>query len=320
MSLISYTVAIDLGGTNLRVAAVQSGGRILDTLSLSTQVELGPDSALQRMCAAVRELTSRYGAPLGVGICLPGQLDRENGSIRLAANLPGWEGFALRGKMEELLELPVRLEHDATAAGLGEYYYGAGRGSESLAMLTLGTGLGSALIVNGRLWRAGDGGAPELGHVCVDYKGVACGCGGIGCLECYVSATALTEAARRRLGKELSAAQLAQLAQEGDSVALELWDDLAAALAAGLTAFMNTLDLPLYVIGGGVARAWNLVQPRLEQQLPRRSFRYRGGKCRVVKGALDEAGLLGAAALILEPALEEFSCSSRASAMTTLKP
>ncbi len=302
-----YAIAVDLGGTNLRVAAFNPGFERLETRSQATQVSEGAAAAVEKLCQCVEEMTARRGPPLGVGIAFPGQVDGESGRIRIAANLPGWAGFELRPALTARLPYRIRLEHDSTAATIGEFWRGARAGSDSMAMLTLGTGVGSGIIVNRRVWRGQDGGAPELGHVAVDYKGPACGCGGRGCLETYVSAPGIAALARRHCGEAVvTARRLSELAQAGHRGALAAWDEMATILAAGLAGWINLLDLPLYVIGGGVSRSWPVFESKLRRELEQRSFRYRRGRTRVERSQLEEAGLTGAAALILSPALEDF--------------
>ncbi len=302
-----YAIAVDLGGTNLRVAAINADFEKLEARSQATQVSEGAAAAVDKLCRCIEEIIARLGPPLGIGIAFPGQVERESGRIRIAANLPGWAGFELRSTLAARLPYPIRLEHDGTAAAIGEFWRGAGVGSDSMAMLTLGTGVGSAMIINRRIWRGKDGGAPELGHVGVDYNGRNCGCGGRGCLESYVSAPGIAVLARRHFGETpVTARRLAELALAGHRGALAVWDEMAAILAAGLAGWINLLDLPLYVIGGGVSRSWPVFEPRLRRELEQRSFRYRRGQTRVVRSRLEEAGLTGAAALIVSPALEDF--------------
>lgn len=303
----SYAIAVDLGGTNLRVAAVTSGFERLETRSQATQVGEGAAAAVDKLGRSIEEMIARLGPPQGIGIAFPGQVDGASGRIRIAANLPGWAGFELLTTLTARLPYRIRLEHDGTVAAMGEFWRGAGAGSDSMAMLTLGTGVGSAMIINRRIWRGQDGGAPELGHVGVDYNGRVCGCGGRGCLEGYVSAPGIAALARRHCGETgLTARRLSELAQAGHRGALAAWDEMAAILAAGLAGWINLLDLPLYVIGGGVSRSWPVFEAKLKRELEQRSFRYRRGQTRVVRSQLEEAGLTGAAALILSPALEDF--------------
>ncbi len=309
-------IGVDLGGTNLRIAVLDDKAVILEAVTLPTQVAAGPEAAVERMCVAIADLIRGAGPAMGVGVAVPGVLDPDAGAIRYTVNLPGWAGYPLRTAIEQRLGLPTRIEHDGAAAVLGEYWSGAGRGQRSFCMLTLGTGVGGALLLDGRLWRGQEGFPLELGHISLNPWGAPCGCGGLGCLETYASATALIRVAetRMRAGHAPALQQaadaaggitpelLARMAQAGDPCALEIWDGLGSVLGIALAMLVHAYDLPLYVIGGGVARAWSLFECRLQAELQRRSLIYRLGRTRVVASELDEAGLIGAAALILLPA------------------
>jgi len=308
-------IGVDLGGTNLRVGLFDAEATVLESVVLPTEVEAGPEAAITRLCAAIASILPRAESPVGIGVAVPGMVDLEAGTIRYSVNLPGWAGYPLRTAIEQRLALPTRIEHDGAAAVLGEYWCGAGRGQSSFCMLTLGTGVGGAILLNGRLWR-GQANVPlELGHISINPWGAPCGCGGVGCLETYASATALIRLAESRLRAGHSAmlqdavtaaggvtpALLARLAQDGEPCALEIWDELGATLGIALATLIHAYDLPLYVLGGGVVRAWTLFAPRLLKELRRRSIIYRLGRTAVVASQLQEAGLIGAAALILLP-------------------
>jgi glucokinase len=206
-------------------------------------------------------------------------------------NLPGWENFQLRQELERRLKRPVIVENDANAAALAEYLLGQGKELkiDSLCMLTLGTGVGSGIILNGQIWHGMNGMAGESGHVSVDPKGPMCACGTRGCLELSASATGLVRMAKYRISKnpestlgalfrtkaDFTAADLFELARDGDRDAIKIFEVLGRALGRGLASLVNSLNLPLYVIGGGVTGGWDLFAIKMFEELNRQSSIYR---------------------------------------------
>src|SRR5215470_724420 len=189
----TYAIGVDLGGTNLRVAVVDSAGKLLEKLTTGTEVARGRERVIAEMCNDIQKLAAQFsssGALSGIGIGVPGIIDISTGFLRESPNLPGWADYPVRDEIERRLGTRVVLENDANAAAMGEKWLGAGVATDSLAMLTLGTGVGGGLILEGHIWHGMTGMAGELGHLVVDPEGHACGCGGRGCVEQYASATA----------------------------------------------------------------------------------------------------------------------------------
>lgn len=311
-----FTIGIDLGGTNLRIAAVAADGRILEKISLDTEVNHGRERVVTDMCAAVTEIELRLQSSkmVGIGIGVPGIINLANGMIRQSPNLPGWSDFPVRDDIERRLRTHVILENDANAAALGEKWVGAGRDASGLCMITVGTGIGGGLILDGRVWHGMDGMAGELGHMTIDPNGALCGCGNLGCIEAYASASAITRMAMAaiRVGRSPSLAHAAEelgeltaeivyiKAKQGDVVAREIFEMAGRSLGVGLANLINIFNLPLYVIGGGVARAWDAFAPAMMAELGKRSLVYRSTQTRITPSSLGaEAGLLGAAYLPL---------------------
>ncbi len=309
-----FTIGIDLGGTNLRVAAVDAEGRILERIALDTEVKEGRERVVADMCAAVAEIESRLPRSnmLGIGIGVPGIINLANGRVRQSPNLPGWSEFPVRDDIERRLRTHVILENDANAAALGEKWVGAGRNVNGLCMITVGTGIGGGLILNGRIWHGMDGMAGELGHMTIDPNGALCGCGNLGCIEAYASAGAITHMAMAaiRVGRSPELARAAEelgeltaeivyiKAKQGDIVAREIFEMVGRSLGVGLANMINVFNLPLYVVGGGVARGWDAFAPSLMAEVRKRSLVARSTPTRIVPSALGaEAGLLGAAYL-----------------------
>lgn len=279
----TYSIGVDLGGTNLRIASYMDGIEFLDIIRVPTQLAEGRDQVVRNMCEAINALAAKeYGGRrlAGVGIGTPGPLELPNGVLRNPPNLPGWDGFNLRLAVEARLRRAVEIESDANVAALAEQKLGAGRthGIDSLCVLTLGTGVGSGLILNGQIWHGATGMGGEAGHVVVqDADGAPCGCGGYGCLEQYASATAVVRMARELMGgtPAVTAHDVAVLARSGDAKASQVFERVGHALAIALTGLINTLNLPLYLLGGGVCEAWDLFAPTMFRELQRRSYVYR---------------------------------------------
>lgn len=326
------TIGIDLGGTNLRVAAYTPDIGILDSIALPTRLEAGPTAVVDDMCGAIHQLLAQYADShrlAGIGVGSPGPLELPAGRLHHPPNLPGWDGFHLLAEMEARLRMPVAVESDANVAVLAEYTLGLGEqlGIDSLCMLTLGTGVGNGIILDGKLWHGATGMGGEAGHMTIYPDGPLCGCGSTGCLEVCASATAVVSAAERLIyagqaqglaqlkngGAPLTALDLAQAARHGDADALAIYEHTGRSLGIGLAGLINILNLPLYVVGGGVAESWDLLAPSLFLELERRSYVYAltapgraassgmpGGGTRVLPAKLGpEAGLLGACILPL---------------------
>ena len=178
-----FAIGVDLGGTNLRIAAVDQDGRLIEKVTLGTKVALGRDRVLDDMCDAIRRLTEKYqdgSNLLGIGIGVPGIIDMEHGMIRESPNLPGWSDTPVRSDIERRLGTRVILENDANSAAFGEKWLGAARYVDDMAMITLGTGVGGGLVLNDRIWHGMTGMAGEFGHTTIEPDGVLCGCGNRG--------------------------------------------------------------------------------------------------------------------------------------------
>jgi glucokinase len=312
----AYALGVDLGGTNLRIAAVDQAGNMLEKIALDTELKEGRERVIADMCEAIVDLRQRLKGLrlIGIGIGVPGIINLRTGMIRQSPNLPGWSDFPVRDDIERQLDTPVILENDANAAALGEKWLGAGRKVSGLCMLTLGTGIGGGVILDGQVWRGMDGMGGEFGHMTIDPNGALCACGNLGCIEAYASATAIVRMATAaiRVGRSPELAEAAEelgelngeivyiKAKEGDRVAREIFDMVGRSLGVALGNLINVFNLPLYVLGGGVARGWDIFSQPLLDEVQKRSIVYRATQPRIEPSALGaEAGLLGAAYLPL---------------------
>jgi glucokinase len=325
----AYSIGVDLGGTNLRVAAYDGGRGFLDTIVLPTRLHAGRDQVVQDMCGAIRAMMSRdFGDRVlkGIAVGTPGPLQLPAGILRNLPNFPGWDGFDLRSAITKGIGCEILLENDANFAAFAEQRLGAGKsfGVADLCVITLGTGVGNGLVLGGKVWDGGNGMAGEAGHMVVkDDEQLQCGCGGRGCLEQYASATAVVRMAREHLGEgaPATAHEVALLAKSGDQTARAVFEAVGGSLAIAFTGLISTLNLPLYLLGGGVCEAWDLFSPRMFLELERRSYIYRltrpdvlepagltAGKTYILKAELGpSAGLLGACVAGLEASTARIS-------------
>ncbi len=286
-----YSIGVDLGGTNLRIAAVSTVGQLLEKVTVATRIDRGADHVIDDMCNAIRTLSERYrsgGAFLGAGIGVAGIIDLDAGIVRKSANLPGWENYHVREQIERRLGTPIFLENDAKVAALGEQWLGAGRNEDNMAMLTLGTGIGGAIVLDGKIFHGMNGMAGEFGHVTIEPEGVPCGCGNRGCAERYASASGIVRMAREAIESgqapelakaasseaEFSARLVYDLATKGDAAAQHIFRRFGCALGILLADIVNVLNLPVYVVGGNVVAAWDAFAPSMFEELAQRSLIY----------------------------------------------
>ncbi len=287
----NYSIGVDLGGTNLRIAAVDENASLIEKVTLGTRVALGRDRVIDDMTEAIRLLGERYndtGTLQGIGIGVPGIIDMQTGMLRESPNLPGWADYPVRSEIERRLGTRVILENDANAAALGEKWLGAGRAVDNMIMVTLGTGVGGGLIMEGRIWHGMTGMAGEFGHITVEPEGVRCNCGNRGCLEQYASATAVVRMAREAIATglapglanaaaadpELTAKMVYNLSIQGDEAAKKVFRHVGRALGIVVAGLINGLNLEMYVIGGGVSSAWDAFAPTIFEELRQRSMVY----------------------------------------------
>jgi len=242
-----------------------------------------------------------------VGIGAPGLV--ENGVVRCSPNLPGWNDVSLQRILGEALALPVILENDANAVAYGEKSTGAGRGLNSLICITLGTGVGGGLILDGKIWRGAFGMAGEVGHMVIEPEGNPCSCGNRGCLETYASATGIVRMAKEAVGRgdagwdvsTLTTEVLDEAARRGDKTAIRIFSEAGRSLGIGVASLLHILNPEAIIIGGGVVKAWELFYPSMAEEINRRCFREITERTKIIPASLgDDAGMLGAARLAFE--------------------
>lgn len=285
-----FSIGVDLGGTNLRIAAVAVDGQLLQKISLPTKTALGPVHVVTEMCNAILHLSAKHqaeGKLLGAGVGFPGLIDMQTGVMCKSANLPGFENYPVRAEIERRLQAPVVLENDGRVAALGEQWLGAARGIQNVAVITLGTGIGSGIILGGKIWHGMNGMAGEFGHVTVEPEGVPCGCGNRGCAERYASASAILRMAREAIAAgeapalanaassaDFGAQSIFDLVFAGDAPSCKIFRSFGRYLGIMLAGAVNVLNLDMYVLGGGVASAWEAFAPAMFAELRERSVVY----------------------------------------------
>ncbi len=297
--MTEYSIGVDIGGTNLRAAAITREGKMIDKISGTTNLQAGRDRVILDLVSNIRELRDQVGVQglTGVGIGIPGFIMLDKGMIVGSHNMPGFDNYPVRDDISQRLGSPVLLENDANAAALGECWMGAGKDVDDLVLLTLGTGIGGGIISRGRVLHGFVGMAGELGHITIMPYGNPCGCGNRGCLEKHASATAIESMANlMALGDNVTARQVYELASSGDPRAKKIFESMGRALGLGLATLINIFNFPLFLLSGGVLPAWDFFAPLMLEEVRERSFTYRNTKTRIEKAILgNEAGLYGAA-------------------------
>ncbi|QPP05547.1 ROK family protein [Streptomyces bathyalis] len=312
-------LALDIGGTKLAAGVVRCDGTVLSYANCPTGVADGPAAGLERLFALGREVLDELPGPqrlLGTGIGCGGPLDSGRGRLVAPPHLPGWTDIPVTELAADAYGMPAVLDNDGTAGAAGEWRFGAGRGTRHLLYLTVSTGIGGGMIVDGRTYRGAAGNGGEPGHVTVRAGGRRCaGCGRAGCLEAYASGTSIAERARQAVesaartgeptllaGREpLTAADVAAAVRKEDPVASRIWEETTEALAGGLVSLVNLFEPALVVLGGGVMRSSDLLLPRLRESVARLAMGPAAESARIVVAAGGEqAGVLGAAAIAFE--------------------
>jgi glucokinase len=302
--MLPWVVGIDLGGTKIEIALFDPQDRIAARKRIPTLPEQGPEAVVERIAATISELEAEIPGgerAAALGICSPGPLDHSTGTLINPTNLPKFQNTPLRKLLSDRLEIPVCLEHDAKAAALGEFYYGAGIDETSLVYTVVGTGVGSAIILDGQLIRGMRNFAGEAGHSTVDRNGELCPCGSRGCVETYTSGPWL---ARRYLrarstqpegsAGEITGETVARLAGQGDPLAGRIMQEAGEALGIMVATMALTLDVELFVFGGSVSKAGDLLFEPARRTVPLYAFQSVSSRVRIQPSQMgDDSPLLG---------------------------
>ena len=323
-----WIIGVDIGGTNIVVGLVPiEGGAPVGLRTLATEAARGSDFVVQRVATmvdeAIAETLGAHGGTradvAGVGVGSPGPLNRATGVVINTPNL-GWTNLPLRDLVSDAVGLPAQLDNDANCATYGEWWLGAGRGVDYLVGITLGTGIGGGIVLNGEIFHGVSDAAGEIGHMSIDSTGRKCKCGNYGCLEAYASGPAIAARAIEGLQSgeqsvlpDLVDGDLSRLTAEtvyegivaGDAYAREVMRDTAKFLGSGLANLINVLNPEMIVISGGVTRAGEHLLEPLRNEVKRRAFRNAFEACRIVTSELGSmAGVIGAAYVFLSARAE----------------
>ena len=303
--------AIDLGGTSVRAAVVDANGGIAGFVTGATEASRGPDAVIDRIVAALHDSLARASVDIAelvaVGIGAPGPLDWQTGVIHEAPNLPGWREVPLVDRVAEAVGLPTFLENDANAAALAERQYGVGQGALNMLYVTVSTGVGGGLILDGQLWHGAYGSAGEFGHMTVDFDGPLCDCGNRGCVEALAAGPDIAAWVGQQIAAghasvlhgqaDLTGRDVVEAAQQGDALAVSAVARAGRAVGFGVINVAHLVNLDMVVIGGGIANAGALLFDPLRATVRDHLLESTAPNLRIEPWSLGEnVGLLGAAA------------------------
>lgn len=312
-------IGIDVGGTNVKIALVDKSGKIIYSNSVPTYAKMGYEYTVNNIKQAIKDLMKETNTTAkdidGIGFDFPGQVDYKTGVVKLAPNIPGWVNVPIAQMIEEEFHIPTRIDNDVRCAALGEMKFGAGQGCENFVCITVGTGIGSGLVVNGQLVRGASNAAGEIGHIKLQMKdGLICGCGDTGCLEAYASGPSIVAMAQDYIkggkstkfremaaaeGGEITPYMVAKAAEAGDPVAKRIFAIVGEYIGIGLTSVINLLNPEKVIIGGGVAEAGDLLLDPIRKTIKERAMVVAGSAVKIVPAQLgNSAGVIGASMLI----------------------
>lgn len=310
-----WAIGVDLGGTNTKLGLVDRRGRILARARFRTRAELGPLRSLERLARAIERLKGSNRL-IGVGVGVAGLVNHESGILHIPPNLPGWEGTPVKSLMEELLGVQVEVLNDVNGVALGELQYGVARGYKEVLFLTLGTGVGGAVVSRGRLSLGANQVAGELGHMVLKPDGPGCRCGQQGCLESLVGSARIVELAREGLRDQpslisrlsrgdparITPRMVARAARMGDPLGVRIMREIGGWVGLGVVNAVHLLDPELVVIGGGVARAGGVLLRTIQETVEAHLMKFPGRRLEIKTSRLgDDAGIVGAASILYNP-------------------
>ena len=312
-------IGIDVGGTNVKIALVDDNGKIIYSNSVPTYAKMGYEYTVNNIKQAIKDLMKETNTTPsdieGIGFDFPGQVDCKTGVVKLAPNIPGWVNVPIAQMIEDEFHIPTRIDNDVRCAALGELKFGAGRGCENFICITVGTGIGSGIVINGKVVRGATNAAGELGHIKLQMNGgPICGGGDTGCLEAFASGPAIVAMAQEYIkggkstkfremaaveGGEITPYMVAKAAEEGDPVAKRIFEIVGEYIGIGLTSVINLLNPERVIIGGGVAESGELLLGPIRKTIKERAMVVAGNAVEIVPAQLgNSAGVIGASMLI----------------------
>lgn len=313
-----FRVGVDIGGTNVKIALVNKKGEVSFPKTVPTRAEMGYEYTIGNITQCIKDLLAEANITTkdieGIGFGFPGQIDCDNGIVRILPNIPGWVNVPIAEIMQKEFNVPVKVDNDVRCMALAELNYGAGAGCKNLVCITIGTGIGSGLVINGKLVRGASNAAGEIGHIKLEmHDGLICGCGDTGCFEAYASGPSIVAMAKEYIAggkgtkyreiagsvEAITPAIVCQAAQEGDVVAKKIFERMGEYLGIGLASVVNLLNPERIVIGGGIADAGEILFEPLKRTLKHRAMPIQGEAVEIVHAKLgNTAGLIGASLLI----------------------
>lgn len=326
MAETAWTIGVDLGGTKIAAALVDSNGKVTHEAVVATNSKEGPEAIVKRIAALVNEIrkATKEMPCQAVGVAVAGQVDSENGNVVFAPNLD-WHNFALKTQLEKLIDLPIAIVNDVRAATYGEWYFGAGRSLKDFICLFVGTGIGGGIVSGGNLMEGQNNSAGELGHMVVDIGGRKCSCKNRGCLEALASGWAIAEIAQEIVAqkpedgkallkaaggnlKSINAKMVVNLALEKDPLSLQIIDGMTKALIAGVVTLVNAFNPSHIILGGGLINGMPELVERISVEVKRQALKVASHHLSIVQAELKaDAGVIGAAKIALQACKQKYS-------------
>ncbi len=310
MASTNYAIGVDLGGTAIKFGIVSKKGQLVESLSLETMAQKGPEKVVKQIKKGIDKLAKNSKIKIdGIGIGSPGVVALKKGTVENPPNLPGWGKVHLGSIIKKEFKKNVFVENDANAAAIGEMIFGAGKKLDNFIMITLGTGVGGGIIVGRKLFRGATGAAGEIGHMTLNPSGVSCKCGSRGCIETFGGNNYIIARTKRNLwrhkdsalntGEEFTTKMIHEAAEAGDEYAIQVILDVAHNLGYGLASIINLLDIGKVIVGGGVAGFGDRLLSTIENTIKERVLKPLVERVSVIPAKLkNEAGIKGASALV----------------------
>jgi len=315
-----YLIGVDIGGTKILSAIATNKGEIFKSLTIKTEAKKGKSASLRNVIRSIRSLLEETDIPLSqisaIGIGVPGPMDYKKGTVLNPPNLYGWKKVNLKKIIQKEFRKPVYIDNDANAAALGEFRFGAGRGTTNMVYITISTGIGGGIIINKKIYRGSIGGAGEIGHTVIDMNGMPCNCGNRGCLETLASGRAMTRMARELAKKNkssliyklakgklnnINAYIIEEAALAGDKPALRIVKEIGKRIGIGVSNIINMLEPDKVVIGGGLSNLGNMIFAPIRKTVTEIALEPSRSRSKVVPAKFKkEAGVFGAIALCMD--------------------
>lgn len=294
---MSKAIGVDIGGTKILSAVIDKEGNIIKSLRVPSEGKEGREKILSHLYEAIEGVLSNDIEGIGIGTA--GQVDPDTGTIVTATpNLKDWAGTQLKNIIEERFKIPTYVDNDGNVAALGEWWAGGGKGARCLLCLTIGTGIGSGIVYNGKVFRGAKGVGAELGHMSIKYDGVKCNCGGIGCIEAYASGPALIRKIQEKGKSIMTPEEVQRYAESGDKIVLEAIEEIGTLLGYAIVSFINIFNPDIILLSGGVSNLGDFLIKPIRKIVD--TYALPGGRdVKITRAALGEqAGVVGASALV----------------------